>query len=363
MSSERSSLVLSEDCCGGSSSEEEDPLSSSPTTSDRLNGCHENHHHHHHPNFISNHRPQHEPISAASLISLRDEIRRSNSYTAMLRRLLIRPVAIIALGFCIILIQGTAWNENGSTSTTDDSSSSWSIHHSSESTLSSPASQLLDQEMVALPSASSNSLFGPSSEQPQQQTKGLWNLGKSKPKKDDNADDASVDEPSPSGDSQQHQYGWEPLSYPDPLLDPTRCGIAYLPETNRTRLRLCDPDWALGGLYLEQLALALSNFTMWLGDLRQTEERYWNRDRKLESSSVWEEEGKNMVFDSPPNISGHRHLRQLHTKEETDDEFTLEASSEDQSESQSHTAHSREGPIVELGIAVVHSVSVPVLGS
>eukprot|EP00547_Thalassionema_nitzschioides_P005430 CAMPEP_0194203588 /NCGR_PEP_ID=MMETSP0156-20130528/3308_1 /TAXON_ID=33649 /ORGANISM="Thalassionema nitzschioides, Strain L26-B" /LENGTH=611 /DNA_ID=CAMNT_0038929363 /DNA_START=128 /DNA_END=1963 /DNA_ORIENTATION=+ len=59
-------------------------------------------------------------------------------------------------------------------------------------------------------------------------------------------------------------YGWVPDSYPNPILDPTRCGISFLPEKDLkgiNQLRLCDPDWVLGGIYLEEIADALNNFT------------------------------------------------------------------------------------------------------
>eukprot|EP00977_Amphora_coffeiformis_P010530 scaffold2479_cov151-Amphora_coffeaeformis.AAC.2 len=57
-------------------------------------------------------------------------------------------------------------------------------------------------------------------------------------------------------------YGWTPDVYPDPLANPIRCAIAYLPETNMTDgLRLCDVDWVLGGIYLEAVANSLHNFS------------------------------------------------------------------------------------------------------
>lgn len=100
-------------------------------------------------------------------------------------------------------------------------------------------------------------------------------------------------------------YGWTPDLYPNPLTDPVRCSIAFLPEeqqaimkrlahdghpitsrgsslhgTNSDKngtnassgkeeeeddgpepLRLCDPDWMLGGMYMEQIAFVLRNFS------------------------------------------------------------------------------------------------------
>ncbi len=90
-------------------------------------------------------------------------------------------------------------------------------------------------------------------------------------------------------------YGWVPEAYPDPIIDPVRCGIAYLTDENfqtgtiaeeerrggldlnslptaaakniseelddSSSLRLCDPDWVLGGAYLEEIALKMEDFS------------------------------------------------------------------------------------------------------
>ncbi len=92
-------------------------------------------------------------------------------------------------------------------------------------------------------------------------------------------------------------YGWIPEQYPDPIIDPVRCGIAYLTDENfqtgtiaeeerrggleidsktatntstntaaednddSSGLRLCDPDWVLGGAYLEQIAQKMVDFS------------------------------------------------------------------------------------------------------
>jgi len=100
-------------------------------------------------------------------------------------------------------------------------------------------------------------------------------------------------------------YGWAPETYPDPWIDPVRCGIAFLTVdelqnqkqqplaiTNQTStnqdtsidgngnvngrendnadtgkeiagagLRLCDPDWVLGVVYLEQIAQKMHDFS------------------------------------------------------------------------------------------------------
>lgn len=53
-------------------------------------------------------------------------------------------------------------------------------------------------------------------------------------------------------------YGWTPQIYPNPLAEPERCMITYLSNPHE---RLCDPDWILGGMYLEQISTGLSNFS------------------------------------------------------------------------------------------------------
>jgi Zinc finger, C3HC4 type (RING finger) len=93
-------------------------------------------------------------------------------------------------------------------------------------------------------------------------------------------------------------YGWTPNVYPNPITHPSRCGIAYLhnpyghdngsndtisreigdngfptgPSITEIKqddadgpLRLCDPDWVLGGFHLEQVARALYNFSFYFG--------------------------------------------------------------------------------------------------
>jgi hypothetical protein len=82
-----------------------------------------------------------------------------------------------------------------------------------------------------------------------------------------------LQQPQPPIDSNPQVYGWTPEIYPNPVLDPVRCSIAFLPEEQRAiaqhtlgrsdedPLRLCDPDWMLGGMYMEQIAFALRNFS------------------------------------------------------------------------------------------------------
>jgi TPM domain len=118
-------------------------------------------------------------------------------------------------------------------------------------------------------------------------------------------------------------YGWTPNQYPDPIHDPVRCAISYIlphlqqeqqqnermndpPPSDRMnsptyndhyynnnnntnysknndllQLRLCDPDWVLGGIYLEDVAMALYNFSTAFGIHRpQNNDNNSNEDRE-----------------------------------------------------------------------------------
>jgi hypothetical protein len=82
-------------------------------------------------------------------------------------------------------------------------------------------------------------------------------------------------------------YGWTPEPYPNPLRNPLRCGVAFLVESYSNNynnmnnnappqqqqppqppqhLRLCDPDWMLGGIVLTDVASAMLNFTETFGE-------------------------------------------------------------------------------------------------
>ncbi|KAG7373894.1 TPM domain containing protein [Nitzschia inconspicua] len=124
---------------------------------------------------------------------------------------------------------------------------------------------------------------------------------------DDNPEDDNPDG-TDSDVNNREMYGWQPDMYPDPIVDPVQCGIDYLlptpaggesrgtdgpfssrgnattsttsidgdertvdgaidssisppPPQSQQPLRLCDPDWVLGGMYLEEIANAMLNFS------------------------------------------------------------------------------------------------------
>jgi TPM domain len=110
-------------------------------------------------------------------------------------------------------------------------------------------------------------------------------------------------------------YGWAPSQYPNPLHDPLHCAVAYiLPHLTTTAttaaranestsspslntLRLCDPDWVLGGVFLEDVAAAMTNFSQRFS--RQSERD--DDDYKVDSNEDWNVE------------VGHRQLQRDHS--------------------------------------------------
>jgi hypothetical protein len=58
--------------------------------------------------------------------------------------------------------------------------------------------------------------------------------------------------------------GWTSDIFPDPLVDPVRCSLSFIPDSDiamSRSYRLCDPDWVLGEVYLQEVALSLRNFS------------------------------------------------------------------------------------------------------
>jgi hypothetical protein len=99
----------------------------------------------------------------------------------------------------------------------------------------------------------------------------------SSPSQQEGPEDSPPTPPSPPPATQSYRisnpavYGWTPGIYPNPLVDPVRCAIAYLPASQQNDtaadrfLRLCDPDWVLGGIFLNDVAAAMRNFSSVFG--------------------------------------------------------------------------------------------------
>ena len=141
----------------------------------------------------------------------------------------------------------------------------------------------------------------------------------------DQASDGSSDDQDEQDDSTPQVknpavYGWTPSAFPNPMTNPIRCAIAYLPQfmdhpppsrdngemispmaislqqqqqsvstyneeegsiSAAHPLRLCDPDWVLGGSYLEQIAVAMNNFTTFFGK-EHHDEMVQQREQELQ---------------------------------------------------------------------------------
>ena len=88
--------------------------------------------------------------------------------------------------------------------------------------------------------------------------------------------------PSNTTDLNPSLYGWTPEQYPSPVDNPIRCGIAYLEEGPHAPL--CDPDWVLGGVYLEQLAARLVDTQMAVATVRKL-----NLEQVLHDTAYYED--------------------------------------------------------------------------
>jgi hypothetical protein len=76
-------------------------------------------------------------------------------------------------------------------------------------------------------------------------------------------------------------YGWTPDAYPNPRLDPIRCKIASLNNTNTNNkthnvLRLCDPDNVLEPESIQHVANELYNFTAVFSSAQQQLQPPWD---------------------------------------------------------------------------------------
>lgn len=142
---------------------------------------------------------------------------------------------------------------------------------------------------------------------------------------------------SPVLESDPQTYGWEPSIYPDPMYESHKCGIAYILEddqyvVNDASLRLCDPDWILGGIYLEQIAISMENFMINFSNPPEDQS-----ERKIE-----EETGQpaNVTNDDNDNGDAGKNTQLI-----------IDAAS-----SNDVSAQEMSRPYVELGVATVRKV-------
>jgi hypothetical protein len=116
-------------------------------------------------------------------------------------------------------------------------------------------------------------------------------------------------------------FGWTPEAYPNPLVNPTRCSTAFLPNQElQHNLQLCDPDWVLGEAYMEDIAYALRNFTrtftnqQWDVGVSMGQPQYGNIDngnvRQRQLMGTKKSEDLNQ-YASPMQQSGIRMVKQM----------------------------------------------------
>jgi len=151
--------------------------------------------------------------------------------------------------------------------------------------------------------------------------------------------------------------------YPNPIENPQKCGIAYLLEDPQfaqsdvgNHLQLCDPDWVLGGIYLEEIAVAMKNFVQTYSSptqpfLMSPPNRRKQRilQKEEEEEKGWEVMDADFLQDTPQIDEDHP-VQEVSTNENlaiSEDETTAVPIGEAPS-----------APFVELGIATVRKMHV-----
>jgi hypothetical protein len=157
---------------------------------------------------------------------------------------------------------------------------------------------------------------------------------------DDESASGGTDEGSASELNPQ-LYGWIPNFYPNPLVSPIRCGTAYLPNENLTSgLRLCDPDWVLGGIYLEDIAFSMQNFSSYFGE----------NDDENDNTGPWD-----VGVAGPSNTNTNTNTRRrLDTIENSNSPAISEQEGDDDDDDDLLPA-----PKVELAVATVRKMNLP----
>jgi TPM domain/Prokaryotic RING finger family 4 len=218
---------------------------------------------------------------------------------------------------------------------------------------------------------------------------------------DNNPEDDNPDGSDSDGNNKD-VFGWQPDMYPDPVMDPVQCGIDYLLASSGENqasgesgshsaknssttsidadqrstmvggdspslsaqflqpLRLCDPDWVLGGMYLEEIANAMKNFSSHFTFLHSSTkygDNDWRLHRKLAKSShrirspLWRLE-RNLRSKNPkhPNYD-----------EEPTANFEIETSSSDafENDKKDEANEDYQRPGISLAVATVRKMNVP----
>jgi hypothetical protein len=324
--------------------------------------------------------PQHEEEQEEPQFVIRRFSSTSNTLTV--RRMLIRPVSILVFGVCVL----QTWNQMKNASANKAAQQQ------------TPCASM-DWKETETASLWSNNLWSRNRNKEQLPPyPGGWGKQQHVP---------LSPPPAPPQDNPQ-LYGWEPSLYPDPLVDPVRCGVAYLPQpqpaittttttttpsssedastdvaspppplpvpsetietppplptvpeneitaaqaapnnnnnnnnsqnnNQESSLRLCDPDWVLGGMYLEEISLALSKFSTLYGDWTTVHANYWTRRLQLRSPSP-----------SPRHLDGP-------SPEDIDPHFSMEAAASENGVGPP-TSRKSTGPAIELAVATVRKV-------
>jgi hypothetical protein len=290
----------------------------------------------------------------------------SSTNTLSVRRMLIRPISIFVFGVCVLQTWRVARVQQQQHQRMPHSSDSDDI------TTNTPCASM-DWKETETASFWSNNLWSNRNRVKQQLPPypGGWGKHPAPPSPP----------PEPPKDNPQ-LYGWEPTLYPDPLVDPVRCGVAYLPQqttttpsedvssssdppppppmpsenettaaqadpnnnnsnNNEESLRLCDPDWVLGGMYLEEIALALSNFSTLYGDWTTIHANYWTRQLQ---SQLRSRSRRRLDLNGPSSSPEDQHV-------------SIEAAASENGAGSSPNKKSTV-PAIELAVATVRKVCV-----
>lgn len=242
--------------------------------------------------LVSSQFPQHD-------IGEEELLRYSEQRLLRRRRLLVRPIVVLVLGFIVFRTNnsGSFFQRSGNTTTNlrQDKSTIVSANGNSNNYNVLAGASLLDRNPTASAYNVAVDLNDDGANQDVSIGTGV-SVENQEQRKDGNGAENTGDTSASSRrnkkkrrDKNDTSYGWIPEVYPDPTIDPVRCGIAYLlsenPSTGTTaeeerrgglvlgananttsdddssRLRLCDPDWVLGGVYLEDIAQKMKEFS------------------------------------------------------------------------------------------------------